>query len=104
MSHNFYTDDEGSRQIERTIAVFTVASAWIGVFNWLRMFESTSFYIKLIEMTFVDMWSFLIIFMAMLAMIGCSMYMLQLNARAVSNDVSVIESFAGHFFLDLLYN
>jgi len=53
-----------------------VLFAWVKVFDWLRLFENTAFYMRLIRQTFIDMWSFVIIYAAGLAMVGCSMYVL----------------------------
>ena len=75
---------------------------WIKVLDWLRLFEKTSFYIKLIIETVYDIGYFMIIFIAALFMFGNTMYMLQLNKDADSSDI--VTATFGHFMIDSLYN
>lgn len=64
---------------QRLIAAISLMFMWLKVFDWLRLFEKTSFYIKLIVETFRDITYFLIVLMAAFITIGCSMYMLEMN-------------------------
>jgi len=64
---------------QRLLAAFTIIALWGKIFDWLRLFEKTSFFIRLIQETFVDIGYFIIIFFAALAAMGSAMYMLQLN-------------------------
>ena len=50
-----------------TIAVFIM---WIKAFYWMRLFGSTSFYIKLIRETLYDIRYFLILLVAILMSFG----------------------------------
>ena len=50
-----------------TLAVFLM---WIKAFYWMRLFGSTSFYIKLIRETLYDIRYFLILFIAILMSFG----------------------------------
>ena len=86
----------------RVVAAISVFIMWMKMFDWLRLFEPTSFYIKLVTATFNDLTSFMLLFLTGLAMFGSSMYMLQLSST--SRDDSVIDSLLGHFFLDSLVN
>jgi len=72
------------------------------VFDWLRLFEKTSFYIRLITETFYDIGYFVIIFMVALSAIGCAMFMLQLNQAEGASPV--VENVFNHYFIDSLYN
>ena len=58
------------------MAAFSLFALWMKVFDWLRMFDATSFYIKLVIKTIIELNSFMYLFLAMLAMIGSSMTML----------------------------
>ena len=51
----------------------------LNAFNWLRIFDKTGFYIKLLEETIVDILPFMIIFVLSLMMFGISMYLLNFN-------------------------
>ena len=66
---------------QRLMAAFGVMLLWIKVFDWFRLFKQTSFYIKLILETIYDIGYFVIIFGAMLATFGCTMFLLQLNVE-----------------------
>ena len=73
---------------------------WIKVLDWLRLFEKTSFYIKLIIETIYDIGYFMIIFAAALFMFGNTMYMLELNKDPDSADI--VTATFGHFMIDSL--
>ena len=58
------------------LATFSIFVLWAKIFDWLRLFEPTSFYMRLVYQTFLDMWSFVLIFIVGLGMVGSSMFML----------------------------
>jgi len=61
------------------------------LFNWLRLFENTSFFVTLIQETFYDIRYFILILAATFSFFGAAMYMLQLNSKAgAGGDQSVI--------------
>lgn len=62
-------------RFQRLIAAFAVLMTWLKVLDWLRLFEKTSFYIKLITETIYDIGYFMIIFVAALCMFGNTMFM-----------------------------
>ena len=70
--------------------------------DWLRLFDKTSFYIRLIQETISDILYFMIIFVAALWMFGNTMYMLQLNKDSDADDI--VTGTFGHFMIDSLYN
>ena len=72
------------------------------VFDWLRLFDRTSFFIHLINQTMKDMVYFLLIFVLGMAMIGLALFILQLNAKP--GDPVLIESIYNNFFLDSIRN
>lgn len=55
----------------------------LNAFNWLRIFDKTGFYIKLLEETIVDIMPFMVIFLLSLTMFGVTMYLINFN---VVND------------------
>ena len=58
-----------------------VASCFIliKIFDWLRLFEGTSFYIILIEYTLTDISQFLLIYFVSLITFGMPLHMINLN-------------------------
>ena len=60
----------------RIVAAVSVFLLWMKMFDWLKLFEPTSFYIKLVTATFRDIASFMLLFFTSLAMFGTAMYML----------------------------
>ena len=72
-------NDNKDKENERIVAMFSLSVAWLKIFDWLRLFETTSFYMRLVEKTLTDVSKFVIIFVVALGMIGSSMYMLQMS-------------------------
>ena len=75
---------------------------WIKVLDWCKLFQPTSFFIKLIVETIVDIRYFVIIFIVALMMFGVPMYILNLNRGA--DDMVVDETFGGIWILNAFYN
>ena len=73
---NLVQTDNSNKENERIMAAFTVFFAWVKVFDWLRLFDETAFYMKLLKQTLEDMWSFVLIYAVGLAMVGSSMYVM----------------------------
>lgn len=64
------------KSYQRVVASISIFLIWLKVFDWLRLFEPTSFYIRLVTATFRDIRSFMILFFTGLAMFGSSLYMM----------------------------
>lgn len=68
-----------------TVSNLTVVAALasclmlLNAFNWLRIFDTTGFYIKLLEETIFDILPFILIFVLSLMMFGFTFYMLNFN-------------------------
>ena len=76
---NLPEDGSPRKSFDRLLAVFTLFFLWMKLFDWLRLFESTGFYVSLLTNTLVDIEYFLVLFVIGLAMFGSSMFMLQNN-------------------------
>ena len=76
---------------------------WSNSFDWLRLFDRTSFLIKLVLKTFEDIIGFLILLIIALAMFGSAMFALQYSQGAV-NEHQIIEPVFNLFFVDMIYN
>ena len=84
---SFLTDWGSShKEGQRIIAAFSIFNLWLKFFDWLRMFESTAFYVSLLYRTLKDISDFMILFFVALAMFGSVMYMLQLNVKYENDD------------------
>ena len=63
-------------RIQRLFAAFCILLLWLKVFDWFKLFKKTSFFIRLLRETLIDIIYFLIIFATMLLTFGCTLYML----------------------------
>ena len=90
------------RSSQRVIAAISTLFLWIKVLDWMQLFGPTSFFIKLITETILDIQHFFIIFLVALFMIGVPMYILQLN-RGPDNAI-VEETFGNFWLLNAVYN
>ena len=52
---------------------------WIKVIDWLRLFQTTAFYVHLIKETVSDMGSFMIVILVWFLAFGTSFYLLSMN-------------------------
>ena len=82
------------------IAAFSIFIIWFKLFDWLRLFEETAFYLKLVFKTLSDIGTFTILFIVGLAMFGSAMLMIQNNDK----DTELIGSHFNHWFVDLVLN
>jgi hypothetical protein len=85
----------------RPIAAIASCTLMIKVFDWLRLFEGTAFYILLVQETLKDIQAFMILLIAALMMFGVPMLMLNLN-RAEGDEL--ISSSFRFWGLNLLLN
>ena len=63
----------------RTLCSLVAIVTWIKVFDWFRIFDHTSFYIKLLMMTIQDILPFFIIFPVFLMTFGTALLILSTN-------------------------
>lgn len=91
-----------SLEAQRVIAAFALLFMWIKVLDWLRLFQETAFFIRLITETIYDIRWFILIFFCALSSFGCSLYMLQFNVPQGQNDV--LPEVFGQFIIDVFYN
>ena len=88
-------------EILRPLAAIASCLLMMKVFDWLRLFQRTAFYILLVEETIRDVSSFLILLMTALMMFGVPMVMLNLNRL---EDNSVVDEPFGFWGINLLLN
>jgi len=83
------------------MAAIASCTLMMKVFDWLRLFEQTAFYILLVEETMRDVSSFLILLTTALMMFGVPMVMLNLNRL---EDNSVVDEPFGFWGINMLLN
>jgi hypothetical protein len=89
--------------IDKLRVYASVASCLIvvKVFDWLRLFGNTSFYILLMTETLYDIRYFIVLIFLCLAMFGIPMVVLNQNR---SDDNSVISKTFDFWFIDMMIN
>ena len=89
---------------QRSFCTFVLLSQGCkAVLDWLRLFDTTSFYVTLITKTIIDIGSIAFIIIVILVYIGCAMHMLQYNSSYGDENI-VIDSVFGNFFFDSILN
>ena len=72
-------DHEGTLELQRTLASISVCFLWFKIFDWLRLFDKTAFFIKLIEDTLFAIRAFMIIMAVWYLMFGSAFYILNMG-------------------------
>lgn len=73
----------------------------VKLFDWLRLFEDTAFYILLVSETMADIKAFMILLVIAMLMFGLPTMMLSLNTDA---DKELVESTFSLWPVNVLYN
>ena len=87
----------------RIMAAIASCTLLIKMYDWLRLFENTSFYILLVEETMRDMRAFVILLLITILMYGFPMLILNLN-RSKEDENLVIGESLGFSTFDMLIN
>ena len=85
----------------RPIASIASFSLLLKIFDWLRLFESTAFFVRLIQETLYDIRHFTILIVAALTTFGVPMIILNLNLDEKSY---VVDEVFGFWLIDMLIN
>jgi len=89
-------------ELQRVIAALSTFCLCLKVLDWLKLFQPTSFFIRLITETLNDIRYFSLIFLVALFMFGTPMYILNMN-RGADNAI-VDEVFGGIWVFNVFYN
>ena len=87
----------------RVFGAFGTFSTFIKIFDWLRLFDGTAFYIRLIIETLIDITAFLLILVITLLTFGIPMHLLNLN-RSEELDNTIIDEVSPFWGLNVLLN
>ena len=88
-------------ELLRPMAAIASCTLIIKMFDWLRLFEKTAFYILLLGQTISDVSYFLILLLTALMMFGVPMIMLNLNR---AEDKSIVDDPFNSWVFDMLLN
>ena len=92
-------------ETQRVMAALASLCLWIKVLDWCKLFDGTSFFIKLIVETIIDIRYFSMIFIVCLMMFGTPMYILNMNRGVDGADDYIINSTFGNIWvLNAFYN
>ena len=94
---DFYTMD-----FIRALASMVSIVIWIKMFDWFRIFDTTSFYIKLIMMTIKDILPFFFIFPVFLMTFGTALLILTSNYH--TKDDIFIENYVDNWLVNAFIN
>mmetsp|Transcript_30121 Transcript_30121/g.39989 ORF Transcript_30121/g.39989 Transcript_30121/m.39989 type:complete len:184 (-) Transcript_30121:387-938(-) len=86
---------------ERIIGAFATFFLLMKLYDWLRLFESTGFYVQLVGATIYDVRWFAVLLFIALIMFGLPMNILSLNRP---KDASLIGEDFGFWPVDMIYN
>ena len=94
-----YTFNLYSFRIQRLVAAITSIPLWFKVLDWLRLFDSTAFYVKLIITTVYGIRYFIIIMFLWYMLFGTAFYLLNLDR---DEETSVMPARTGFWVTDAL--
>ena len=89
------------KTVLREWAAFVGTIIWIKIFDWFRIFDATSFYIKLIMMTIADIMPFFFIFPVFLMTFGTALLILSTDR---GDDNMIIDNYVGNWVVNGLIN
>ena len=83
--------------VERNFAAISIICLWFKVYDWLRLFNDTAFFVRLIEETFLSIKSFLIVIFVFFMMFGSAFYVINMN---LADELSVMPNFSHFWFIN----
>ena len=90
-----------SFEVLRVFAAFASCFTLIKLFDWLRLFEQTAFYVLLLEITMQDIKYFFLLVLATLMMFGVPLLMLDGSSK---DGFELIDGTFNFWIIDLMYN
>ena len=92
-----------SIEIHRRLAALVSCLLILKVYDWLRLFETTSFYMQLVYLTVSNIFSFMILFLIALLMFGIPISMINMGRSQEDNSTLVSPHFQ-NWFMDAIFN
>ena len=84
----------------RTAATISVIFLWFKVFDWLRLFDGTAFFTKLITETCYSILDFVIVLLVWYFMFGTAFYILNMNRT----ENELVPDISGFWAIDAFVN
>ena len=91
--------DEKKSDYLRGLAATAVVLTWFKSFYWLRLFDSTSFYVRLIVETLFDIKYFIILFVIILLTFGNALYIL-----SIGKEEPLYRPYTSNNFINVVLN
>ena len=95
-------ESKESRSTIRSLATLAVFLLWLKTFYWMRLFESLSFYVRLISETLYDIRFFLILFVFILMTFGNTLMIIGHHREESKGEL--YKNFFEHEFLNVIMN
>ena len=86
------------------MAAIANAFLMVQLYYWLRLFDKTAFFVRLITQTIHKIRYFLLLFVIALALFGLPLNMLNQQRFRYEEDTQIIREQLGFWLLDVLYN
>ena len=89
-------------EIRCILAALIAIMMWIKMLDWLRVFDSTAFFIKLIWATIIDVLPFFMILFIFIFMFGSALYILSMNRNGEDEELidTIFEKWVLNTFLN----
>ena len=89
-------------ELARVIAAFSSCVKIVKLFDWLRLFEATSFYIHLIQETLDDIQAFMILYVMALLMFAVPLILM--NLKRADEESQLLDDPIGFWLFNALVN
>ena len=96
----YFVDTSTTLDTQRFIAAVSFCALWIRVIEWLRLFDSTAFFIRLIEETMDYIKYFMIIMILWYIMFYTAIDILNLGTKEIEPDDESLIRLSGVLSLD----
>ena len=90
-------------KIQRVFSALAAVCLWMKVLDWLRLFDSTAFFISLYQQTIKGIQSFLIIMAVWYMTFGTAFYIINLN-RVAGSDADLVPAITPFWFFNAFEN
>ena len=94
--------DTMSMESLRVMAAITIFFVLLKVYDWLRLFEITAFFVLLVSSTLIDVLPFLILLAVALSMFSIPMTFLNFNN--LDEETLLVSPYMGFYLVDGLIN
>ena len=88
----------------RTISALAILLLVVKIYDWLRLFETTAFYVQLLWATLTKIVPFMILFVVALLLFGLPLAMLNQNRLYYNDDDQIIKELLFGWLYDVVYN